>query len=161
MASERSTTDQSSMSRRLKLDPVQLWQRSRTGVALAIVVHFVATAGWIPGAAIFYWLTWLALPLLALALGYGTAILLRHGLGRRRVIAQLVTGVILAQIGIIILSIVRFPSDRVASDAVVGLVNLARYVGLLITLAALFGLLLGRALPAVGQRLKGYLERDW
>lgn len=144
----------------LHVDPVKMREISRWSLLVSIVLHFVSAAGWIPFSDIIFIVTWVAMPFIGIALGLGIAIVLRHGVGVWRVVVQLAMGVLLVQVGWTFLAIVEIATDRVAGQAVAGLVHVIIYAGALIAVGAFVGLIVGIAWPRLLKRLRDFERSD-
>lgn len=152
--------DNSGAGGRVPFDPARLREISRWSVVASVVMHFMSSAGWLPLSDAIYTLTWVVLPFIGISLGLGTAHVLRHGIGRWRAVAQLAIGTVLVQAGFTFNAIVEIHTDRVAGQAVSGLVQLVIYVGALISVAAVVGLIIGIVWPGLLKRVRDFERSD-
>lgn len=154
-------SERSKLSRLLR-DPVKLRKRARIAGVVLVLAAAVASdglSGTVPGIALP--LLWLALPPVALAIGYGDAFFIEHGVGVRRSVLTIVLGALLSLAACVILSTAAMAEGgALARFLAAGLYSLL-YAGILALLSSLVGLGIGRGLGYAGRRIQQLDDEQW
>lgn len=141
---------------RLTNNPARLRRRAYgAGVVIAIFNGMTAVdwPGFLP--ALLYPVSWLLLPVLAVAAGSGEAFFLQFGRGKRRIALLSIVGTLAALFACVLLATDASGDDgstlEQLSEAVI---NAILVLGLLFALSALFSLALSKGLEYAGQRIQ-------
>jgi hypothetical protein len=147
---------------RLVSDPVRL--RRYTRIAL-VPATLIAGAAWgLPGdtwTTLLIAVTWIAAPLLAAGIGFGEAFFVSHGSGRRRALLTAIAGVTLVLLGCIGVSAIHESSPSGARAAADGAAYALFYAVVILTLATLIGLAVGRGAGYVARRIQQTDDEGW
>lgn len=163
MVDDQFPDENRSLISRLVQDPVRLrrWSR-RLALVLTVVVGLASDGlgGAVPG--LVFPLAWLALPFVALGIGYGDAFFIRHGRGVRLEVFMLIGGTLVAISTCVLISPVGGETaDDAAGRVVEAVLYGLLYAGLLALVAALVGFGLGRGLDYASRRIESMSEEDW
>jgi hypothetical protein len=144
---------------RLTDNPIRLRRNAR--LALLLLACLLGATRFLVGGALasfLFALCWVLLPFVALAIAYGDAFLLRHGVGGRRVLLTLISGVFSALAACVVLSI----AGDDAASGVAGAVGYALlFSALALALSAAFALAFGRSGDYLARRVAKLSEEDW
>jgi hypothetical protein len=147
---------------RLAGDPIRLRRRARIG-ALVVTLLSSGAYGFVDGplGEMVVALSWITLPALALAIGIGDAFFLRHGQGQRRIVLQIAGGAGLALMACVALAEVPKKSQMWPRDMLDAIGYAIFYATLLLALAGLVAMGLGRSEAYLARRIGERGDDDW
>lgn len=146
---------------RLSADPIRLRRWSRLAllclVALVVAGHLIGgTTG-----AMLTALTWVCAPLIALGIGVGDALFVRNGRAIRRIIIAILGSLFTVLTSCAILADITSPSSSRMRDMVVAILYAILYAGIVIGLAGLIALGIGRGEDYVSRQIDRMSREDW
>ncbi|MDQ3547291.1 MAG: hypothetical protein M3439_00590 [Chloroflexota bacterium] len=146
---------------RMVSDPVRLLRWSR--IALAGLLLLVIASHLLVGipAGMLTALTWICAPFVAFGIGVGDAFFIRHGQRRRRILLSILASVITVLTACVILAGISDSSPSRTPDLVVAALYAVFYAGIVIGLAGLIALGIGRGEDYVSRRIDRMSREDW
>ena len=146
---------------RLAADPIRLRRWSWLAL-LALVVLVIAgqvlsgfTGGMLTA------LTWVCAPIVAAGIGVGDAFFVRHGRGMRRILLSILGSVFTFLTSCVILAGISDSSRSWTQDLVVAALYALLYAGIVVGLAGLIALGIGRGEDYVSRRIDRMSSEDW
>jgi hypothetical protein len=146
---------------RLVAEPIRLRRWSWVAL-LALVVLVIAgqvLAGF-PGGMLTA-LTWVCAPIVAAGIGVGDAFFVRHGRGTRRILLSILGSIFTFLASCVILAGISDSSGSWTQDLVVATLYALLYVGIVVGLAGLIALGIGRGEDYVSRRIDRMSGEDW
>jgi peptidoglycan/LPS O-acetylase OafA/YrhL len=146
---------------RLAADPIRLRRGSWTAL-LALVVLVIAgqvlsgfTGGMLTA------LTWVCAPIVAAGIGVGDAFFIRHGRGMRRILLSIPVSGFTVLTSCVILAGISDSSRSWRQDLVVAALYALFFTGIVVGLAGLIALGIGRGEDYVSRRIDRMSGEDW
>lgn len=146
---------------RLAADPVRLRRWAWIGlpglVLLVLAGQLLAgsTGGMLTA------LSWVCAPIIAFGLGIGDAFFVRHGQGMRRILLTILGAVFTVLTSCVILASISDSATSRMRDMVVAALYGLLYAGIVIGLAGLIALGIGRGEDYVARRIDQMSREDW
>ena len=146
---------------RLAADPIRL--RRGSWLALLILILLVVASRSLSGFAggMLTALTWICAPFVAFGIGVGDAFFVRHSRGMRRIILSILGSVFMVLTSCVILAGISDSSESWTHDLVVAALYALLYAGIVIGLAGLIALGIGRGEDYVSRRIDRMSREDW
>jgi hypothetical protein len=146
---------------RLAGDPIRLRHWSRLALlGLAVLVVISQLIEGTPGGMLFA-LTWVAVPVVALGIGVGDAFFVRNGRGIRRIILSILVSVFTSLTSCVILADISDSSTSMMNDMAVAILYAVLCVAIVIGLAGMIALGIGRGEEYVSRRIDRMSREDW
>lgn len=147
---------------RVLRDPVRLRRRSWLAALAVSLGGGVAGSGWAgveSFAGILMALVWLLVPVVATGIGMGDAFFLQHGIGQRRVTITLALSTLAALVSCVVLAAVSGSENQ--HELLSGALYLLLTLAVIIWLAAVIGLGVGRSGGYLSRRIQNVDDRGW
>jgi len=153
--------DRSGFISRVISDPIRL--RRYGGLALIIAMLAVAGGQLLTGltAGMLTALAWVVAPVIAFGIGVGDAFFVRHGRGKRRILLSILASIIAVLTSCAILAAISDASGTWTQDLVAAALYVLLYAGIVIGLAGLIALGIGRGEDYVSSRIDRMSREDW
>ena len=145
----------------LTSDPLQL--RRWSWMALLALALLIIASRLLTGFAggMLTALTWTCAPFVAFGIGVGDAFFLRHGRGTRRILLSILGSVFTVLTSCVILAGISDSSSSWTRDLVIAALYVLLYAGIVIGLAGLIALGIGRGEDYVSRRIDRMSREDW
>ena len=146
---------------RITADPIRLRRWSWLAL-LAFMLLTIAgrlLGGWAGG--MLAALTWICAPIIAFGIGAGDAFFVRNGRAVRRIAVSILVSVCIAVSSCAILATFSNSSSSRAGDIVVALLYAVLFGGMVVGLAGLIALGIGRGEDYVSRRIDRMSREDW
>jgi peptidoglycan/LPS O-acetylase OafA/YrhL len=146
---------------RLADDPIRL--RRWSWLALLALVLLVVAGQLLSGfsGGMLTALTWICAPFVAFGVGVGDAFFVRHGRGMRRILLSILGSVFTVLTSCVILASISDSSRSWTHDLVVAALYALLYAGIVVGLAGLIALGIGRGEDYVSRRIDRMSREDW
>ena len=146
---------------RLAADPIRL--RRWSWFALIALVLLVIAGQLLSGftGGMLTALTWVCAPIVAAGIGVGDAFFVRHGRGTRRILLSILGSVFTVLTSCVILAGILDSSGSWTRDLVVATLYALLYAGIVVGLAGLIALGIGRGEDYVSRRIDRMSREDW
>lgn len=146
---------------RLAGEPLRLRRWSWAGLLLMAVVVITGQLVSGPAGGMLTALTWVAAPIIAIGIGAGDAFFVRFGRGIRRIILTIIGSLFVALTSCVILANISESSTTLVRDAVVASLYALLYIGIVLGLAGLIAVGIGRGEVYVSDRIDRMSREDW
>lgn len=146
---------------RMTADPIRL--RRWSWLALLALVLLVVAGQLLSGftGGMLTALTWICAPFVAFGVGVGDAFFVRHGRGMRRIPLSILGSLFTVLTSCVILASISASSRSWTHDLVVAALYALLYAGIVIGLAGLIALGIGRGEDYVSRRIDRMSREDW
>lgn len=146
---------------RLAADPIRL--RRWSWIALLCLVLLVIAGRLLSGTigGLLTALTWICASIVALGIGVGDAFFVRHSRGMRRIVLSILGSIFTVLTSCVILASISDPSTSRMRDIIVAALYALLYAGIVLGLAGLIALGIGRGEDYVSRRIDRMSREDW
>jgi hypothetical protein len=146
---------------RLTAEPLQLRRWSRFALLLMAIVVIAGQLISGPSGATLTALTWVVAPFIGLGIGVGDGFFVRFGRGLRRITVTILASVFVALMSCAILANASKSSTTFVRDLAVASLYALLYVGIVLGLAGLIAIGIGRGEVYVSDRIDRMSREDW
>jgi hypothetical protein len=146
---------------RLTAEPIRL--RRLSWSALLVMALLVIAGRFVSGFAggMLTALAWICAPVVALGIGVGDAFFVRHGRGMRRILLSIPGSIFTVLTSCVILASTSDSSTSRMHDMVVAALYAVLYAGIVLGLAGLIALGIGRGEDYVSRKIDRMSREDW
>lgn len=146
---------------RLVANPRRLRRAGRGGTLAVSLVVGVSQSLDGAGASLVVALSWVLLPLIALALGFGDGFFVGHGVGRRRVLLMAAGGALAALVACGVLASITTASQNTGSRVLQGVLHAMLYGAVATAAGAWIALLVGRGSDYLARKIDERVHEEW
>ena len=146
---------------RLTADPLRLrrWSRFALAGLVVLVIASRLLSGFSGGMLTAF--VWICVPFVAFGIGVGDAFFVRHGRGMRRILASILVSIFTALTSCVILASISDPSTSSLRDLLDASLYAVLYAGIVVGLAGVIAMGIGRGEDYVARRIDRMSREDW